>query len=199
MRVTMRAFRGHVCWFVAAASLAACDGKEKADLNKRLTEASDKLVECRRETTQLRADLAGLKRQLATALANPGKITLTDPEIINLIASIRGNAPAGGPPKGALDPAQASKIVQNGAQALRQCYERALKRNQNLQFQSGLGVTLNVTVAPAGDVQDVALSPSVDSEMTSCIRTAAMRWKFPTFSGEAVTIEQKLTLTPTKS
>ncbi|HEY0714525.1 MAG TPA: AgmX/PglI C-terminal domain-containing protein [Polyangia bacterium] len=185
---------------MAAASLAACDGKEKADLNKRLSEASDKLVECRRETTQLRAEVAGLKRQLATALANPGKITLTDPEIINLIASIRGGgAPAGGPPKGALDPAQASKVVQNGAMALRQCYERALKRNQNLQFQAGLAVTLNVTVAPQGSVQDVALSPSVDNEMTSCIRQAAMRWKFPTFSGEAVTIEQKLTLTPTKT
>ncbi|HEY0708643.1 MAG TPA: AgmX/PglI C-terminal domain-containing protein [Polyangia bacterium] len=184
---------------MAAASLAACDGKEKADLNKRLTEASDKLVECRRETTQLRAEVAGLKRQLATALANPGKLTLTDPEIINLIASIRGGAPTGGPPKGALDPAQASRVVTQGAQALRQCYERALKRNQNLQFQAGINVTLNVTVAPEGSVQDVALSPSVDAEMTSCIRQAAMRWKFPTFSGEAVTIEQKLTLTPTKT
>jgi hypothetical protein len=196
----MRAPWGHVCWFVAAASLFACDGKDKAELNKRLTDSNDKLIECRRETTQLRAEVAGLKRQLATALANPGKITLTDPEIINLIASMR-NPPAGGggPPKGALDPAQASRVVTQGAQALRQCYERALKRNQNLQFQAGINVTLNVTVAPQGSVQDVALSPSVDSEMTSCIRTAAMRWKFPTFSGEAVTIEQKLTLTPTKS
>jgi hypothetical protein len=35
--------------------------------------------------------------------------------------------------------------------------------------------------------------------MTSCIKNAAMRWKFPTFAGESVTIEQKLTLTPTKT
>ena len=196
----MRASWGHVCWFVAAASLAGCGDKANQEMNKRLNDTSDKLVECRRETTQLRADMAGLKRQLAMALANPGKVTLTDPEIINLMASMKAGSPTpGGLRKGALDPAQASKVVMQGAPALRQCYERALKRNQNLQFQAGIGVTLNVTVAPQGSVEDVALSPSVDSEMTSCIRTAAMRWKFPTFAGEAVTIEQKLTLTPTKT
>jgi hypothetical protein len=32
--------------------------------------------------------------------------------------------------------------------------------------------------------------------MISCIQTTAMRWKFPTFSGQPVLIAQKLTLTP---
>ena len=195
----MRASWGKLCWFVAAASLAACDSKAKEELNKRLNEASDNLIQCRKDVAAAKAEVSGLKRQLAQALANPGKIALTDPEIIELIASIRGPAPAGSGAKGQLDPALASKIVMQGAPALRQCYERALKRNQNLQFQAGIGVVLNVTVKPEGTVEDVALSPSVDSEMTSCIRTAAMRWKFPTFAGEAVTIEQKLTLTPTKT
>ena len=199
---------GKAGWLLRAASAAAlatlttagCDNKAKEELNKRLTETSDKLVECRRETTAAKAEVASLKRQLAQAMANPGTLKLTDPEIIELIASIRGPAPAGGGiGKGALDPNQASKIVMQGAPALRQCYERALKRNQNLQYQAGIGVTLNVTVKPQGTVEDVALSPSIDAEMTSCIRTAAMRWKFPTFAGDTVTIEQKLTLTPTKT
>jgi hypothetical protein len=57
-----------------------------------------------------------------------------------------------------------------------------------------------VTVRPQGTVDEVELKPSVDGEMTTCIRNAAMRWKFPAFAGnEAVTIEQKLTLTPTKT
>jgi hypothetical protein len=185
---------------VAATALGACDGKAKEELNKRLNEASDNLVQCRKDVAAAKAEASGLKRQLAQALANPGTIKLTDPEIIELIASIRGSAPpAPGGGKGQLDPALASKIVMQGAPALRQCYERALKRNQNLQFQAGIGVTLNVTVKPQGTVEDVALSPSVDAEMTNCIRTAAMRWKFPTFAGEAVTIEQKLTLQPTKT
>ena len=196
----MRASRGTLGWFlVAAAAVGACDGKAKEELNKRLDESNDKLVQCKREGTALKTEVAGLKRQLAQALANPGKITLTDPEIINLIASIRGAAPSDAGSKNGFDPALASKIVMQGAPALRQCYERALKRNQNLQFQQEIGILLNVTIKPQGTVEDVALSPSVDAEMTSCIRTAAMRWKFPTFGGQPVSIEQKLTLTPSKT
>jgi hypothetical protein len=195
----MRAPWGKLCWIVAAASLAACDGKAKEEMTKLLNESNDKLVQCRKDTNDLKNEVAGLKKQLAVAMANPSKVILTDPEIINLIASIKGSpAPVAGA-KNALDPAQASKVVFQGAPALRQCYERALKRKPDLQYQAGIGVTLNVTVKPEGIVEDVNLSPSVDAEMTSCIRTAAMRWKFPAFAGETVQIEQKLTLTPSKT
>ena len=71
-----------------------------------------------------------------------------------------------------------------GAPALRQCYERALKKNQSLQYQSGVGLTLDITVRPQGTVEDVGVNPSIDPEMTSCIKSAAMRWKFPTFAGQ---------------
>ncbi len=179
--------------------VASCDGKAKEEMTRRLSEANDKLVECRRETTALKAEISSLKRQLAQAISNPTRVVLTDPEIINLVASIRGTPPGPGDEKNALDPSVASKIVLQGAPALRQCYERALKKNQALQFQSGVGVTLGITVKPQGTVEDVDVSPSIDSEMTSCIKSAAMRWKFPTFAGSAVTIEQKLTLTPTKT
>jgi hypothetical protein len=168
-------------------------------MTRRLAEANDKLVECRRETTALKAEIAGLKRQLAQAISNPTRVVLTDPEIINLVASIRGTPAGPGDDKNALDPSVASKIVLQGAPALRQCYERALKKNQALQFQSGVGLTLGITVKPQGTVEDVEVNPSIDSEMTSCIKGAAMRWKFPTFGGSTVTIEQKVTLTPTKT
>ena len=191
---------GRIAWLLPTALLlAACDGKAKEELTRRVNEANDKLVVCRKETNDLKNEVASLKRQLAQAMANPSRVVLTDPEIINLIASIRGTPPAGGVDRNALDPALASKIVMQGAPALRQCYERALKKNQSLQFQSGVGVTLAVTVRPAGTVEDVGVSPSIDSEMTACIKNAAMRWKFPTFAGDSVTIEQKLTLTPTKT
>jgi hypothetical protein len=179
--------------------LAACDGKAKEEMTRRLTEANDKLVDCRKETNTLKSEIAGLKRQIAQAMANPSRVVLTDPEIINLVASIRGTAPAGGDTDN-FDPALASKIILQGAPALRQCYERALKKNQSLQYQSGVGVTLGITVRPEGTVEEVGVNPSVDAEMTACIRSAAMRWKFPTFAGRsAVTVEQKLTLTPTKT
>lgn len=181
-------------------AFAGCDGKEKEELNKRLNESGDKLIQCRKDNNDLKNEVSSLKRQLAQAMANPSRLVLTDPEILNLVASIKGSAgtPAA-PDKGGLDPAAASKIVSQGAQALRQCYERALKKNQSLQYQSGLGLTLAITVRPQGSVEEVGVSPSVDGDMTSCIKNAAMRWKFPTFGGDAVTIEQKLTLTPTKT
>jgi len=169
-------------------------------MRKQLNETSDKLLVCRKETNDLKNEVSGLKRQLAQAMANPSRIVLTDPEIINLIASLRGgegNEELLG--KGALDPQVASKIVFQGAPALQKCYERALKKNQALQYQSGVGVTLAITVRPQGTVQGVEVTPSIDSEMTACIKTAAVRWKFPTFAGSAVTIEQKLTLTPSKT
>src|SRR5881394_2924537 len=179
--------------------LVACDTKEKEELTKRYNEATDKLLQCRKETNDLTNEVAGLKRQLAQAMANPSKVTLTDPEIINLIASIRGPEGDIVLGKGALNPKEASKVVMQGAMALRQCYERALKKNQSLQYQTGLALTLGITVKPQGSVQGVEVNPSVDHEMTACIKTTAMRWKFPTFAGSAVTIEQKLTLTPSKS
>jgi hypothetical protein len=196
----MRAFSKPLSWlFPAALLLLACDGKAKEEMTRRLAEANEKLVDCRRETSALKSEIVGLKRQLAQAMANPSRIVLTDPEVINLVASIRGAVPTGGEDRNQLDPTTASKIVMQGAPALRQCYERALKKNQSLQFQSGVGLTLDITVRPQGTVEDVGVSPSIDSEMTSCIKSAAMRWKFPTFGGSAVTIEQKVTLTPTKT
>jgi hypothetical protein len=196
----MRSAWAKLALVLPALLFVACDSKEKEELAKRNQETTDKLLQCRKDNNDLTNEVAGLKRQLAQAVANPGKITLNDPEIINLIASIRGDS--GGDialGKGALNPKEASKVVMQGAMALRQCYERALKKNQALQFQSGVAVTLGITVRPQGSVQGVEVVPSVDHEMTACIKTAAMRWKFPTFNGAAVTIEQKLTLTPSKS
>ena len=73
--------------------LASCDGKAKEEMTRRLAEANDKLVDCQRETSALKTEISTLKRQLAQAVANPNRIVLTDPEIINLVASIRGAPP----------------------------------------------------------------------------------------------------------
>ena len=179
--------------------LGACDNKAKEELTRKLDEATDNLLACKKENSELAGQVAALKNQLATAVANPDRIVLSDPEIINLVASIREAAGVNALGKGALDPQVASKIVMDGAPALRQCYERALKKNESLQYRSGIGVTLGITVQPQGTVEAVDVSPSVDDGMTACIKNATRRWKFPKFAGRAVTIEQKLTLTPTKT
>jgi hypothetical protein len=184
---------------IAAVGVGALSGCKKGgdeETMRRLSEANDKVVACKREVDDLKKEVAALKRQLAQAMANPGKINLTDPEVINLIADIRGHAAPTGGEKPTLDPQEASKVVFQGARAMQTCYERALKKNQALQYQAGVGLTLDITVKPAGTVDAVEINPSVDREMTSCIKTAAMHWKFPTFQGESVVVSQKVTLTP---
>jgi len=184
---------------VGLGAVTGCPQKADPETLRRLSEANDKVVACKRELDDSKKEISSLKQQLATAMANPGKLNLTDPEVINLIASIRASrsgaaAPAGD--KASLDPQEASKVVFQGARAMQVCYERALKKNQALQYQAGVGLTLDITVKPAGTVDAVDVQPTVDREMTSCIKTAAMRWKFPTFQGEPVTVSQKVTLTP---
>jgi hypothetical protein len=186
-------------WLAAAAGavwLAACT-KTDDGLTQRLLDANDKVLACQKDLAGAKTEVAGLKRQLAQAVANPARIQLQDPEIIQLVADLRG-PPAGDRPvaAGALDPQKASGVVMQGARAMQACYERALKKNASLQQRAGIGVTLAITVQPSGSVDTLDISPDVDKEMTECIRSAAGHWKFPPFSGKAVTIEQKLTLTP---
>ena len=66
-----------------------------------------------------------------------------------------------------------------GAPAMQQCYERALKKNASLQFKSGLGVTLGITVKPTGQVEAVDVNPSVDKDMTQCFKTTVLALEVP--------------------
>jgi hypothetical protein len=180
------------------ASIGACT-KEDDGLTARLLESNNKVVACEKDLGAAKDQIASLKRQLAQAIAEPSKITLTDPDIIELVASRKKLAAAPqaeGDVTPTLNPKEASRIVMQGASAMQQCYERALKKNASLQFKSGLGVTLGITVKPTGQVETVDVNPSVDKDMTQCFKTTVLRWKFPSFTGTAVTIEQKLTLTP---
>lgn len=200
----MRAAHAAAGALTSLALVAACGQKTDEGMVKRLNEASEQVIALKKDKARLEAEVASLKNQLTQALADPTRFILRDPEIIELVASARGVPPGAVGQigeelqigKGDLDPKTASKIVMGGAQALQQCYERALKKNAALQYQAGVQVTLGLTVAPTGSVQDVSVRPSVDREMTECMDGAAKRWKFPKFAGQAVTIEQKITLTP---
>ena len=180
---------------VGGVLLVACS-KSDEGMTQRLMEANEKVLSCQKDLAGAKDEVGRLKRQLAEAIANPSKVNLTDPDIIELVASRRGATGKPGEVQPTLDPKQASKIVMQGATAMQACYERALKKNAALQMQAGLALTLGITVKPTGDVEAVDVAPSVDKGLTECFRTTASHWKFPTFTGTAVTIEQKLKLTP---
>jgi hypothetical protein len=182
----------------ASGGLGGCD-KTDDGLTARLLESNNKVVALEKDLAQAKVEIASLKHQLAEAMADPSHVKLTDPDVIELVASRKAAArPAGGSDDvtPTLNPKDASRIVMQGATAMQGCYERALKKNAALQARQGLGVVLGITVKPTGQVEAVDVSPSVDKDMTQCFKTTALRWKFPTFTGTAVTIEQKLTLTP---
>ncbi len=203
--------RSGVTTIIVAAWMAlgggGCAGAPDEALTARLNEASSKIVECQKETAAAKNEVTALKRQLAEAMANPSKVVLTDPDIIELVAKVKAAKAAAAPAdaeggdevklgKGDLNPRDASRIVLQGAGAMQACYERALKKNASLQYQAGVGLTLGITVRPTGNVSAVDVAPSVDSGMTQCIKAAALHWKFPKFAGAAVTIEQRVSLTP---
>lgn len=176
----------------------ACNGSGNKELMTKLDEAGNKLLECKKQNNELTNEVKSLKRQIAVAMADPSKLVLKDPEIIELIADLRAGAGGGDMVlgKGDLSPAVASKIVMEGARALQQCYERALKKNAGLQMKAGVQLVLGLNVDGTGRVNHVSVSPSIDRSLDECIESSAKRWKFPKFSGEAVTIEQKIMLTP---
>ena len=166
------------CW------LFGCRGGDDEEMIRRLGQANDKVVTCRNEASDLKSQVASLKRQLAEAVANPNRLQLTDPEILNLIGDLRKQkraiAGAEGDEviigKGDLKPQDASRVVKRNAQTIQVCYERALKKNSALQYQAGLALVVELTVKPTGAVKEVNVRPSVDAEMTSCFQTAASRW-----------------------
>ena len=199
MVIMLTASRFVALTLLALGSFGSACTKEDDGLTSRLMEANNKVIACQKDLTQAKDQISALKKQLAQALAEPSKVVLTDPDIIELVAS-RKNRPASPSGEGditpTLNPKEASRIVMQGASAMQQCYERALKKNASLQYKAGLGVTLGITVKPSGQVEMVDVNPSVDKDLTQCFKTTVLRWKFPTFTGTAVTIEQKLTLTP---
>ena len=166
--------------------LSACD-KQDDGLTARLLEANNKNVACQKELAEAKAARDSLKKQLAVAMTNPGKIQLTDPEIIELVASARkekGQGPEIG--QGDLNPKEASAIVMRGAPALQQCYERALKRNPNLSGK----VVIHWTITQAGTVSGVDVEQDTlgDAEVASCIKSLVARWRFPAPSGGSVEV-----------
>ena len=82
---------------LALAVLATFGACNKADegLTARQMESNNKVLECQKDLAHAKDEIGGLKRQVAQAIAEPSKIRLDDPEIIQLVASRKG------PPSGA--------------------------------------------------------------------------------------------------
>ena len=72
---------------------------------------------------------------------------------------------------------EVARTIRRGMNAIKGCYQRALKRNPKLSGKIAIRLVIN----PTGKVTDVEIeTDSVgDSQVTSCIVGYARRWRFP--------------------
>jgi hypothetical protein len=169
----------------AVVAAGACGGDKKC-----VDKSKDELESCRAESDKLQQEIVSLKRQLAQALANPGSIKI-DPEVLK----IDGKVVMPKLKEGTLTQQQVIRTMSQNKPVLKQCYERALKKNNSLRHQK-ITVTVGFKVRPNGTPSDISVRPNYDSTMIDCMRKAIRRWRFPSFKGQPVGVESPLTLTP---
>jgi outer membrane biosynthesis protein TonB len=95
---------------------------------------------------------------------------------------------------GDIPTARIQAIVAENRRQVRNCYERALKRNNQLQGN----LTLSMKIARDGSVEATRVGGSLgDPEVFACVRSLASRWHFPNPSGgNCAVVRAPFSLTP---
>lgn len=169
-------------------SLPGCGSCEKD--KPCVDQSKPALVRCQADHDKLRTEVIDLKRKLAKALVSPESIKV-DPEVL----TVNGEYLLPKLKEGNLSKDQVISTVQTNKKVLKACYERAMKKNPSLRRQK-VTVTLAFKVLPSGSPSGIRVTPNYDSHMIDCMRKAIRRWRFPSFSGQAVGVETPLHLTP---
>lgn len=95
---------------------------------------------------------------------------------------------------GSLDPSAIAKVVKSRLTAVKECYERELKRNPQLAGK----VVIRFTIEEDGRVTGVAVEESSlgDPNVGSCIVSRFERFRFPKPDGGAVTVSYPFIFSP---
>ncbi|MEK6607314.1 MAG: AgmX/PglI C-terminal domain-containing protein [Myxococcota bacterium] len=93
--------------------------------------------------------------------------------------NVRSTASAA-PVKKNLSDTDITSVITEHKLALKTCYERALKRDPNLQYVS-IKIVATVDVADGGNVSGVELSGSTkySDDLSDCLKKSIRYWKFP--------------------
>lgn len=81
--------------------------------------------------------------------------------------------------EGDLAPAEIRRILGEGQSAVRSCYERQLRNDNQLQGD----VALQVKIGNDGKVVATRVRGNMDGEVKSCMQNVAKSWAFPAPSG----------------
>ena len=96
---------------------------------------------------------------------------------------------------GELNPGEVAKVVNRRIGAIKGCYERALRRNPNLEGK----ITVRFTIAGSGKVSAARTTLNeLSPEVGNCIISAFKRFRFPQPDGGALTVEYPFLFTPSK-
>ena len=128
--------------------------------------------------------------ELGTAGGGGGKVSSGN----KTEAAVRGRARAEAPEvDGELSQAQISRVMRRQIKALRDCYERALKRDRGLKGKLVIRFEIMETGRTANvEFDDLMGSPDV----VSCIRRRAKYWRFPKPEGGSVFVAYPIVFTP---
>jgi hypothetical protein len=176
------------------AGLAACSNENQPTDDGIRKKMADDLVACQNERSSLKDKVAELTAELNKLKAQTQSDAIKHLDGLDL----RGGSGDQGATKKVVDhegdiaPAALSKVVKTNSATLRACYDKGLKHNPNLQYVSSVNV--HFSVANTGVASDVSFSPHADREMEKCMSAAIVRWKFPTFNGNPVSVEAPVNL-----
>jgi TonB family protein len=115
-----------------------------------------------------------------TALQDRGHIATADVggrAAERRVPTIRTEPPALDEPVAGFDARLLGRTIRDRLSEVRACYERALKRHADL----GGKLVLRFSLTPAGTVASVDVEEDTlhDDEVTTCVKNAISRWRFP--------------------
>jgi TonB family protein len=103
---------------------------------------------------------------------------------VRVRANTRGGKIGGKRGKGKMDTAGVQKVFKRRLRATKSCYEKALKRNENLRGK----VVISFTIGAAGRITEIKVKKNTtgDASVGKCIIAKVKSWKFPRPEGGAV-------------
>ena len=159
---------------------------------KKLNALAGQLEDCKKGRQELQDRLAQMEADLKRAQEQASA-----PNVING-GSVQAKVVDGRGPALPLD--QVQKIIRQNTGGLKNCYERALKRDSGLQV-SPIRVTFRFYIHPTGQTGEASLSTDthIDQQLVECFKQAIGRWRFPSFGGQPMPIELPLPFQPVAS
>ncbi len=108
--------------------------------------------------------------------------------------AVKGSAAAQAPEvDGELSSAQIAKVMKRQLKALRDCYERALKRNRSLKGK----IVISFEILENGRTAGIDIEDNMGSkDVARCIKGRVKRWRFPKPDGGSVFVAYPVVFTP---